>query len=92
MEYFDSIDSIDHIRATASLLIATANLRTLTAKLITVALLRPFFGEMARFNAEGPSLVMELEGPNAIEQWRVVIGPSGWETEYSAQGQGLRSR
>eukprot|EP00658_Telonema_sp_P-2_P002003 TRINITY_DN10755_c0_g2_i3.p1 TRINITY_DN10755_c0_g2~~TRINITY_DN10755_c0_g2_i3.p1 ORF type:complete len:646 (+),score=125.82 TRINITY_DN10755_c0_g2_i3:159-2096(+) len=50
------------------------------------------YTEMTEFNSSGYSVVLCLEGPDAIEAWRIEVGPSAWEVEYSAPGQGLRSR
>lgn len=47
---------------------------------------------MVEFNASGECMILALEGPDAVEQWRVVIGPSGWELRFSAPGVGLRTR
>src|SRR5207302_8976392 len=35
---------------------------------------RPFFGSLVKFMTEGPGIMMVLEGDNAIEQFRKVMG------------------
>ena len=35
---------------------------------------RPFFGSLTEFMASGPAVVLVLEGPDAIKQWRTVMG------------------
>ena len=35
---------------------------------------KPFFGTLCEFMASGPSIVMALEGENAINNWRNVMG------------------
>jgi nucleoside-diphosphate kinase len=35
---------------------------------------RPFFNSLASFMSSGPALVMVLEAPDAIRQWRTLMG------------------
>jgi len=35
---------------------------------------RPFFASLCAFMTQGPSLVMVLEGENAIQRWRDLMG------------------
>lgn len=35
---------------------------------------RPFFPDLTRFMSSGPSVVMVLEGENAIANWRTIMG------------------
>jgi nucleoside-diphosphate kinase len=35
---------------------------------------RPFFGSLTKFMSSGPSVVMALEGPDAIRKWRTLMG------------------
>ncbi|MBI2205409.1 MAG: nucleoside-diphosphate kinase [Candidatus Rokubacteria bacterium] len=35
---------------------------------------RPFFGSLVAFMTQGPSIVMALEGDNAIARWRELMG------------------
>jgi nucleoside-diphosphate kinase len=35
---------------------------------------RPFFGSLTQFMASGPAIVLALEGPSAIHQWRALMG------------------
>src|SRR5690242_14958772 len=35
---------------------------------------RPFFGSLTAFMSSGPAIVMVLEGPDAIRQWRTLMG------------------
>src|SRR5579864_6391935 len=35
---------------------------------------RPFFGSLTSFMSSGPAIVMVLEGPDAIKQWRTLMG------------------
>ena len=35
---------------------------------------RPFFGGLTDFMSSGPCIVMCLEGPDAIAQWRALMG------------------
>jgi len=35
---------------------------------------RPFFASLTRFMSSGPAIVMVLEAPNAIRQWRTLMG------------------
>ncbi len=35
---------------------------------------RPFFGSLCSFMTQGPSIVMVLEGDNAISRWRELMG------------------
>jgi nucleoside-diphosphate kinase len=35
---------------------------------------RPFFGELTAFMSSGPCVLLALEAPNAIRQWRATMG------------------
>ena len=35
---------------------------------------RPFFGELTTFMSSGPCVLLALEAPNAIQQWRDTMG------------------
>ena len=35
---------------------------------------RPFFGSLTDFMSSGPCIVMALEAPDAIKQWRTLMG------------------
>jgi nucleoside-diphosphate kinase len=35
---------------------------------------RPFFGGLTDFMSSGPSVLMALEGPDAISKWRTLMG------------------
>jgi nucleoside-diphosphate kinase len=35
---------------------------------------RPFFASLTTFMASGPAIVMVLEAPDAIKQWRTLMG------------------
>jgi nucleoside-diphosphate kinase len=35
---------------------------------------RPFFGSLTDFMSSGPAIVMALEAPDAIRQWRALMG------------------
>jgi nucleoside-diphosphate kinase len=35
---------------------------------------RPFFGSLTDFMSSGPAVVIVLEAPDAIKQWRAVMG------------------
>lgn len=35
---------------------------------------RPFYGELVAFMCSGPVAVMALEGENAVERWREIMG------------------
>ncbi|MFV8756767.1 nucleoside-diphosphate kinase [Nannocystaceae bacterium ST9] len=37
---------------------------------------RPFFGDLVRFMTEGPIVAMVLEGDDAIQRWRDLMGPT----------------
>ena len=37
---------------------------------------KPFFGELVDFITGGPVVVARLEGENAIEVWRTLMGPT----------------
>lgn len=37
---------------------------------------RPFFGSLVTFMTEGPVVAMILEGDNAIQKWRDLMGPT----------------
>jgi len=37
---------------------------------------RPFFPNLVQFMTEGPVLVMVLQGDNAIQRWRDLMGPT----------------
>ena len=37
---------------------------------------KPFFGELVGFITSGPVVVVRLEGENAIEVWRTLMGPT----------------
>ena len=37
---------------------------------------RPFFGELTDFMSSGPCVLLALEAPNAIQQWRDTMGPT----------------
>jgi nucleoside-diphosphate kinase len=44
---------------------------------------RPFFGDLTKFMSEGPVLVSVLEGENAIERYRDVLGATNPEKAAS---------
>ncbi len=37
---------------------------------------RPFFGSLVRFMTQGPVVAMILEGEDAIQRWRDLMGPT----------------
>ena len=37
---------------------------------------RPFFGDLVKFMTEGKILAVALEGENAIQRWRDLMGPT----------------
>jgi nucleoside-diphosphate kinase len=37
---------------------------------------KPFFGELVEFITSGPVVVARLEGENAIDVWRTLMGPT----------------
>ena len=37
---------------------------------------RPFFGELVTFMTEGPIVAVVMEGDNAIQRWRDLMGPT----------------
>jgi nucleoside-diphosphate kinase len=37
---------------------------------------KPFYGELVDFISSGPVVVARLEGENAIEVWRTLMGPT----------------
>ncbi|MCI0632886.1 MAG: nucleoside-diphosphate kinase [Actinobacteria bacterium] len=37
---------------------------------------KPFFGELVEFITSGPVVVVRLEGENAIDVWRTLMGPT----------------
>ena len=40
---------------------------------------RPFFGQLVDFMASGPLIVLALEAPEAIRQWRTAMGATNPE-------------
>lgn len=40
---------------------------------------RPFFDSLTAFMSSGPALVMILEGPNAIADWREMMGATNYK-------------
>jgi nucleoside-diphosphate kinase len=40
---------------------------------------KPFFGQLTEFMASGPAVVLALEAPDAITQWRSVMGATNPE-------------
>jgi nucleoside-diphosphate kinase len=40
---------------------------------------RPFFGQLVDFMASGPAVVLALEAPEAIRQWRTAMGATNPE-------------
>jgi nucleoside-diphosphate kinase len=40
---------------------------------------KPFFGQRTEFMASGPAVVLALEAPDAITQWRSVMGATNPE-------------
>ncbi|HZA35209.1 MAG TPA: nucleoside-diphosphate kinase [Vicinamibacterales bacterium] len=40
---------------------------------------RPFFGQLVDFMASGPAIVLALEAPAAIRQWRTAMGATNPE-------------
>lgn len=50
---------------------------------------RPFFGDLVRFMTEGPIVAMVLEGDNAIQRWRDLMGPTN---PANAPAEALRKR
>ena len=40
---------------------------------------RPFFGQLVDFMASGPVVVLALEAPEAIRQWRTALGATNPE-------------
>ncbi len=40
---------------------------------------RPFFGDLVRFMTSGPVVVLCLQGENAIQGWRDLMGPTNSE-------------
>jgi len=37
---------------------------------------KPFYESLVRFMTEGPVVLLALEGENAIEKWRQIMGPT----------------
>lgn len=37
---------------------------------------KPFFGPLVDFMSSGPCLAMVLEGDNALQRWRMLMGPT----------------
>lgn len=37
---------------------------------------RPFYADLVRFMSSGPVVVLALEGENAIQRWRDLMGPT----------------
>jgi nucleoside-diphosphate kinase len=37
---------------------------------------RPFFGDLVKFMTSGPVVALVLEGENAIQRWRDLMGPT----------------
>jgi nucleoside-diphosphate kinase len=50
---------------------------------------RPFFGDLVRFMTEGAIVAMVLEGDNAIQRWRDLMGPTN---PANAPAEALRKR
>jgi nucleoside-diphosphate kinase len=50
---------------------------------------RPFFGDLVRFMTEGPIVAMVLEGENAIQRWRDLMGPTN---PANAPAESMRKR
>lgn len=44
---------------------------------------RPFFADLVNFMTSGPSVIMAIEGENAILKWREVMGPTDSTTAPS---------
>jgi nucleoside-diphosphate kinase len=44
---------------------------------------RPFFGQLVDFMASGPVVVLALEAPEAIRQWRTAMGATNPEQAES---------
>ena len=44
---------------------------------------RPFFGQLVDFMASGPAVVLALEAPEAIRQWRTAMGATNPEKAES---------
>ena len=44
---------------------------------------RPFFGQLVDFMASGPVVVLALEAPEAIRQWRTAMGATNPEKAES---------
>ncbi len=40
---------------------------------------RPFFGDLVKFMTSGPVVVLCLQGENAIQRWRDLMGPTNSE-------------
>jgi nucleoside-diphosphate kinase len=40
---------------------------------------RPFFGQLVDFMASGPAVILALEAPEAIRQWRTAMGATNPE-------------
>jgi nucleoside-diphosphate kinase len=44
---------------------------------------RPFFGQLVDFMASGPAVILALEAPEAIRQWRTAMGATNPEKAES---------
>ena len=40
---------------------------------------RPFYGDLVKFMTSGPVVVLGLQGENAIQRWRDLMGPTNSE-------------
>lgn len=53
---------------------------------------RSFFGDLVRFMSSGPVVKLHLSGPNAIKQWRELIGPTNSITAREQAPESVRAR
>ena len=53
---------------------------------------RSFFRDLVSFMSSGPVVKMELSGPNAIKEWRTLIGPTNSNTAREQAPSSIRAR
>lgn len=53
---------------------------------------RPFFPDLVKFMSSGPVLKMELAGPDAIKQWRKILGPTNSITAREEAPDSVRAK
>jgi nucleoside-diphosphate kinase len=70
---------LSRIQAEGLRLVAFKTLRLSTAQaegFYAVHKERPFFRDLVTFMSEGPVVAMILEGENAVQRWRDLMGPT----------------